>query len=1747
MGTAGDVGIGMTIQGCVFRAVALLIIFAMICSVTGAIKIQTERQYPATTSNPGSSPAAVGTAAFHNSTTADVQPPYKTNSWLSPILWADSQTMIYRGIGDINDPNGKRHPLYQLPVYPLPWSLYYCKTTASEQVDNFNTDRLNRVDPHLDGSEVLQGLFVRSMPIYARYDTQLMNPAGSYTKEEQYNMYALYGTYTAPAIHLDPGFNASHIRINRMGDYDAGFVLLSSDDTSLPTAISADAKLSVDTVRGSPFLHLTAEKIPSLNLTIWSGHGAPGITGMIQVGGQNISYVQFTRQMRSYGPQNATSTLGPEISQENQTYIIFYPSESARYNETVLSPITTSQNLIWNRTAVSFSFANQAGPNYLTMTSVPSPDVIDTALLQTLAGAAFQYPTGSTVAYQYDQAKAEVTATYTLSTSDVLKLGTTPMQGLLPIHYGTFFGGKSVLTSTSDWVKNGSGSQLVMNTILGELHFLKGSTFSCTYHYPGVLPYIPGLPDQDNEGKENLLKYLKIWESLYSLGGYSDYKYTGMNLGPGMDTYNGVQILWRAANTYRTAQGEEGARSLSSDAAGSVRKSLSLFFVDKPEVITSVKNGQAPYYSYYDPKAASVLLYPAGTVPNWPPNEEKVLQWDGYGTVTKLNDHHYTYGYFIGAAAQVALDNMTWMELYKDVINQVVFDVAYDPAMQAKAQFPFPKMRYWDPYTGHCSAGGMTYPYYDGNNDESISEELHFWYSVILWGSASKQPDIERLGIVHYTQAVYSYYTFWRDTFGNYQKLWDKVKGPSFDPVWVSKDYAPQIWDSKIKHSTFFGSGPVAVSAITVLPMTGGSFYHAMNSAWIESYIAKYFAYIKKWDMDPLNPQGKKWNQPWDGTNKTGNPWYADSSYYSELACWYALTNPDEAYTKFLSKLDPDTANIQSEFQTKPIDIFSRTEKGVPETYHFIRFLQNYGTPDPLYAHATNTPYSMTFVKNNFRTYIGYNPTDSKMDITFSDGTVIKNVNPRQFGFYPSGLPGPVKAIINATPMGGNPPLEVTFTDRSLGAIIGWEWDFGDGGSSMEQSPVHTYTSTGNFNVTLTVTDINSAKSSDHVTITVTSPGTLPGRFSIINLTNSSGEHPYYPSLAISTNNTVYLSYFSSKDQVSSFKTGSTGSVRSIKMGIDQGLVNIKEDTILDTLTYHKYPIPQPDWGRSSIAIGENETPLVAYLNHGDPYPQMLKLAWKNTESTYTTRDINPTFPWNPSISYNKQEGKPGIGFASGTWKIPVYVYKIAGNWKTDPWDAIAIGQIPEKQIPETPPQNSFVNLLYTSSDPPSRMIFYNSTAKEIRYAYQPNKEAPEKWTIDTVLSNISAGWLSASYDEAHDTLGICWYDTGNKTLMYKQRTVHGPWEPAERVETNQNDVGSYCSLAFGTGVMPGPGISYYNTTAKQLSFAWRTQGKWQNTPIDGSGAGRESSLSFTKEGYPCIAYRHDGMDKLRLAYLHSKTDSEATFTSDITSGPVPLTVQFFDRTVNDTVSSLRALSGEDPEIEVDVHYWWDLNGDGIWDVQDVWNPVFTYAESGTYDVKLLLHVVIYNIYDTRTDIVDFWGVADYDEYITATDPSLVLADFTATPISGTPPLEVTFTDISQGSPSSWYWTFGDRTSSTEQSPVHIYQGIGRYTVSLEINGPAGGGAVRKPAYIDVNGGPFLGPSGMLRVHSEPSGADIFVDGMKQGQTPADTLIVRTGLHNLAVRLDGYQDWTGTVLVDQGEIKFIPTIKLNKK
>jgi PKD repeat protein len=75
---------------------------------------------------------------------------------------------------------------------------------------------------------------------------------------------------------------------------------------------------------------------------------------------------------------------------------------------------------------------------------------------------------------------------------------------------------------------------------------------------------------------------------------------------------------------------------------------------------------------------------------------------------------------------------------------------------------------------------------------------------------------------------------------------------------------------------------------------------------------------------------------------------------------------------------------------------------------------------------------------------------------------------------------GPPTAQAAANPLTGPLPLTVTFTSTSSDPDndpIRYHWDFGDGSSSDEPNPVHTYTKLGPFEAVLTVSDTNGGRS----------------------------------------------------------------------------------------------------------------------------------------------------------------------------------------------------------------------------------------------------------------------------------------------------------------------------------------------------------------------------------------------------------------------------------------------------------------------------------------------------------------------------------------------------------------------------------------------------------------------------------------------------------------------------------------------
>ena len=77
-------------------------------------------------------------------------------------------------------------------------------------------------------------------------------------------------------------------------------------------------------------------------------------------------------------------------------------------------------------------------------------------------------------------------------------------------------------------------------------------------------------------------------------------------------------------------------------------------------------------------------------------------------------------------------------------------------------------------------------------------------------------------------------------------------------------------------------------------------------------------------------------------------------------------------------------------------------------------------------------------------------------------------------------------------PYNGDINVAVNFSSAGSsdpdGSIVSYSWDFGDGNSSTAANPSHTYTSSGTFNVSLTVTDDQGATGTDNTTATISGP-----------------------------------------------------------------------------------------------------------------------------------------------------------------------------------------------------------------------------------------------------------------------------------------------------------------------------------------------------------------------------------------------------------------------------------------------------------------------------------------------------------------------------------------------------------------------------------------------------------------------------------------------------------------------------------
>ncbi len=166
-----------------------------------------------------------------------------------------------------------------------------------------------------------------------------------------------------------------------------------------------------------------------------------------------------------------------------------------------------------------------------------------------------------------------------------------------------------------------------------------------------------------------------------------------------------------------------------------------------------------------------------------------------------------------------------------------------------------------------------------------------------------------------------------------------------------------------------------------------------------------------------------------------------------------------------------------------------------------------------------------------------------------------------------------------------------------------------------------------------------------------------------------------------------------------------------------------------------------------------------------------------------------------------------------------------------------------------------------------------------------------------------------------------------------------------------------------------------------------------------------------------------------------------AAFSADQTSGTVPFTVAFTDQS---TPGSYPITSWQ-----------WDF-GDGGGSAEA--NPVHVYETDGVYSVSLTVSGPGGSHTLSKHNFITV-GLAG---------PT---ARFTADKTQGPMPLTVRFSDLSipgAAPVTAWLWDFGDGATSTVQHPVHTYNTVGSYAVSLRVTTSQGSNTLTRQSYILV-------------------------------------------------------------------------------
>lgn len=523
-----------------------------------------------------------------------------------------------------------------------------------------------------------------------------------------------------------------------------------------------------------------------------------------------------------------------------------------------------------------------AGAGHAAVAALPDDSAASLALLTRHAYTVVQ---DTRVDWKVDRATSRVTTTFTASVRTTEGADAGPLLGLYPHHW-----------FNNDSVKGRLGP--AYDTVRGKLHLLAAPGFSTTATYASFVPRWPAV-QSESHGRvlaDVMSKDVRDARRLLLVEGQGPY-WQG----------KGLQRLVKLMDVAE-AQGDMKARDA---------------------LLQRVKDRVEEWFSGRSDKTYFVHDKSIGTLLGYP---------EEYFAVRQLNDHHFHYGYWIRAIAEIGLRDPAWAakERWGGLVDLMVRDIA--STERGGRDFPF--LRVFDPYEGHSWASGIGLGEW-GNNQESSSEAINAWAGLILWGELHGDEALRDLGIWLYTTEVEAIQHYWFDIHG-------LVFPKEYPHVETS-----MLFGGKYAHNTWWTDEPRQIKGINLLPVTTASAYLGRHPDYIRRNLGTLEADVRTWLS-----RGKSYGQ-------------LSRDIWADI------------FGKYLALADPGAALAQWE-RWGPVELGeTRTH-----TLHWMLSLQQMGTPD-FGVTADTTFYAVFRRPDGQRTHLAYNATRAPINVRFSDGVTL--------------------------------------------------------------------------------------------------------------------------------------------------------------------------------------------------------------------------------------------------------------------------------------------------------------------------------------------------------------------------------------------------------------------------------------------------------------------------------------------------------------------------------------------------------------------------------------------------------------------------------------------------------------------------------------------------------------------------------------------------------------------------------------